>query len=269
MAPATRSQARKTRSGAQAAEQPQAAHKPATTKVNSKKRTTPTKEKDVEEPATAEEERNITAKKQKLENGNAKPVKVEHKAEAPRTEEAGESKGTEDGTGKGDGDEIGSEQTTKDKNQEITGDEKEEESADERVKGEEEEEENEEKKKKQQQSNGDSKKEDEDMKDAPAENENNAEPKTEDKSESATVTEKKEKDPLLEKGLFYFFARNKVDVDEASSVKDIQRSYMVMRPIPPGQGPSDEKQTKGDKSCRALIIPRKSLPSPSSHQREM
>ncbi len=39
---------------------------------------------------------------------------------------------------------------------------------------------------------------------------------------------------ILEKGLIYFFFRPRVNVDDPSSVSDIARSYIVLRPLPHG-----------------------------------
>lgn len=74
--------------------------------------------------------------------------------------------------------------------------------------------------------------------------------------------------PILERGLFYFFARNKIDVEEASSVNDLQRSYLVLRPYPPSLMPTDE-DVKNINNCRVLMFPKKKLPGTRSHEREM
>ena len=39
---------------------------------------------------------------------------------------------------------------------------------------------------------------------------------------------------ILEKGIIYFFIRNRVDVNDAESVSDLQRIYFVLRPLPKG-----------------------------------
>lgn len=36
---------------------------------------------------------------------------------------------------------------------------------------------------------------------------------------------------ILEKGIIYFFFRGRVGIDDPSSVDDLQRSYIVLRPI--------------------------------------
>jgi hypothetical protein len=37
---------------------------------------------------------------------------------------------------------------------------------------------------------------------------------------------------ILEKGLVYFFTRNRVGIDDADSVGDLQRTFFVLRPLP-------------------------------------
>lgn len=39
---------------------------------------------------------------------------------------------------------------------------------------------------------------------------------------------------ILEKGLIHFFTRDRVGVENAGSVSDLQRSFFVLRPFPPG-----------------------------------
>lgn len=39
---------------------------------------------------------------------------------------------------------------------------------------------------------------------------------------------------ILEKGIVYFFTRNRVGVDDSDSVGDLQRTYFVLRPLPLG-----------------------------------
>ena len=79
---------------------------------------------------------------------------------------------------------------------------------------------------------------------------------------NAVVPDSREQDPpssILEKGVIYFFFRARVNVEDPQDVKDIARSYMIMRPIPLdaklGDGPI------GDTSnCRLLALPKKVLP---------
>ncbi|XDG03805.1 hypothetical protein ABKA04_003420 [Annulohypoxylon sp. FPYF3050] len=65
---------------------------------------------------------------------------------------------------------------------------------------------------------------------------------------------------ILEKGIIYFFIRGRVGIDEPSSVDDIRRSYVVLRPLSKdaklGEG------TIGDAgNSRLIAIPKKVLPS--------
>lgn len=39
---------------------------------------------------------------------------------------------------------------------------------------------------------------------------------------------------ILEKGIIYFFIRNRVGANDAESVSDLQRIYFVLRPLPEG-----------------------------------
>ena len=64
---------------------------------------------------------------------------------------------------------------------------------------------------------------------------------------------------ILEKGIFYFFARARVGVDNPQSVQDIARSYLVLRPLP-----KDAKLTDGPvddlRNNRVLALPKKVMP---------
>ena len=68
---------------------------------------------------------------------------------------------------------------------------------------------------------------------------------------------------ILEKGIIYFFFRARVGIDEPQGVKDIARSYLVLRPLPLsaklGEGPLEETHQN-----RLLALPKKVLPV--SHQ---
>ncbi|KAI1101566.1 hypothetical protein F4804DRAFT_315453 [Jackrogersella minutella] len=64
---------------------------------------------------------------------------------------------------------------------------------------------------------------------------------------------------ILEKGIVYFFIRGRVGIDEPSSVDDIRRSYMVLRPLDKdaklGEGTIDDAG-----NSRLIAIPKKVLP---------
>lgn len=65
---------------------------------------------------------------------------------------------------------------------------------------------------------------------------------------------------ILEKGIIYFFIRGRVGIDEPSSVDDIRRSYIVLRPLSKdaklGEGTIDDAG-----NSRLIAIPKKVLPS--------
>ncbi|KAI0836616.1 hypothetical protein F5Y06DRAFT_305075 [Hypoxylon sp. FL0890] len=65
---------------------------------------------------------------------------------------------------------------------------------------------------------------------------------------------------ILEKGIIYFFIRGRVGIDEPSSVDDIRRSYIILRPIA-----KDAKLAEGTLddagNSRLIAIPKKVLPS--------
>ncbi|KAF2402315.1 hypothetical protein EJ06DRAFT_554972 [Trichodelitschia bisporula] len=65
---------------------------------------------------------------------------------------------------------------------------------------------------------------------------------------------------IVEKGLIYFFTRGRVGVEEPESAKDLQPSYIVLRPIPSGaelgKGPIQDHRT-----CRLIALPKKVLPT--------
>ena len=52
--------------------------------------------------------------------------------------------------------------------------------------------------------------------------------------QESSQREKKIASSILEKGIVYFFARNRVGVDDSDSVGDLQRTYFVLRPLPLG-----------------------------------
>jgi hypothetical protein len=64
---------------------------------------------------------------------------------------------------------------------------------------------------------------------------------------------------ILEKGLVYFFTRNRVGIDDAESVGDLQRTFFVLRPLPSGaklgDGPIPDM-----KNNRLFALPKKAFP---------
>lgn len=74
-------------------------------------------------------------------------------------------------------------------------------------------------------------------------------------------TEREDETPasILEKGIIYFFFRGRVGIDDPSSVSDIARSYMVLRPLPHGAR-LGEGEIGDAGNCRLLALPKKVLP---------
>lgn len=68
---------------------------------------------------------------------------------------------------------------------------------------------------------------------------------------------------ILEKGVIYFFTRNRVGIHEADSVGDLQRTFFVLRPLSVGA-------TLGDgviqdlKNNRLFALPKKTFPKSAS-----
>ena len=67
--------------------------------------------------------------------------------------------------------------------------------------------------------------------------------------------------PILEKGVFYFFFRPRVNVEDISSINDVQRSYLLLRPLKKSDVES------ASKDLRMILIPKKQLPSTGTHER--
>ncbi|KAL2175493.1 uncharacterized protein P884DRAFT_312429 [Thermothelomyces heterothallicus CBS 202.75] len=69
---------------------------------------------------------------------------------------------------------------------------------------------------------------------------------------------------ILEKGVIYFFFRGRVNVDDPSSVSDIARTYIVLRPIDRDADLNGEKEggaPLGEAAkARLLLLPKKTLP---------
>jgi len=70
---------------------------------------------------------------------------------------------------------------------------------------------------------------------------------------------------VLEKGVIYFFLRNKVAVERAGGLEDIKRGYVVLKPLELGESVGgEERNGKGGKvegKCRLLAVPKKRLPT--------
>lgn len=77
--------------------------------------------------------------------------------------------------------------------------------------------------------------------------------------EESSQREKKMPSNILEKGVIYFFTRNRVSVDEAESVGDLQRTFFVLRPLPTGAKLGDGA-VQDLKNNRLLALPKKVFP---------
>lgn len=64
---------------------------------------------------------------------------------------------------------------------------------------------------------------------------------------------------ILEKGLIYFFTRNRVGIDDADSVGDLQRTFFVLRPLPTGAKLGDGA-IPDMKNNRLFALPKKTFP---------
>ncbi|KAF2147177.1 uncharacterized protein K452DRAFT_347988 [Aplosporella prunicola CBS 121167] len=97
---------------------------------------------------------------------------------------------------------------------------------------------------------------------------NKEEPKQEEKPaestnggavEQSSQREKEMPSSIIEKGIIYFFIRNRVGIDEPEGADDLQRSFFVLRPIPTGgklgDGAVDDANTN-----RLFALPKKVLP---------
>ena len=72
-------------------------------------------------------------------------------------------------------------------------------------------------------------------------------------------TEDEKASSILEKGLFYFLYRPRVDMEKIDSAVDAQRSYIVLRPLPEGAKLEDDTKVE-DIKARFIELPKKQLP---------
>lgn len=77
--------------------------------------------------------------------------------------------------------------------------------------------------------------------------------------EKSSQREKQMPSNILEKGVIYFFTRNRVSVDEAESVGDLQRTFFVLRPLPTGAKLGDGT-IQDSKNNRLFALPKKVFP---------
>ncbi|KAK5115774.1 hypothetical protein LTR62_000863 [Meristemomyces frigidus] len=64
---------------------------------------------------------------------------------------------------------------------------------------------------------------------------------------------------VMEKGLIYFFTRGRVGIEDPSNVQDLQRSFMVLRPLPPG-GKLTDGAVQDVGNNRLIALPKKVWP---------
>jgi hypothetical protein len=77
--------------------------------------------------------------------------------------------------------------------------------------------------------------------------------------EDSSQREKQVPSNILEKGLIYFFTRNRVGIDDADSVGDLQRTFFVLRPLPIGSKLGDGA-IPDLKNNRLFALPKKTFP---------
>jgi hypothetical protein len=77
--------------------------------------------------------------------------------------------------------------------------------------------------------------------------------------EESSQREKQVPSNILEKGLVYFFTRNRVGIDDADSVGDLQRTFFVLRPLPTGAKLGDGA-IPDLKNNRLFALPKKTFP---------
>jgi hypothetical protein len=77
--------------------------------------------------------------------------------------------------------------------------------------------------------------------------------------EESSQREKRIPSNILEKGIIYFFTRNRVSVDEAESVGDLQRTFFVLRPLPTGAKLGDGV-IQDQENNRLFALPKKVFP---------
>jgi hypothetical protein len=91
------------------------------------------------------------------------------------------------------------------------------------------------------------------------ETEQNGTTKTGDAIEEDQTREEAQPSNILEKGIIYFFTRGRVGTDNPDSVQDLQRSFMVMHPLPAGAKITDGTVQEMN-NLRLLALPKKVWP---------
>ncbi|KAL1793827.1 hypothetical protein ACET3X_007248 [Alternaria dauci] len=65
---------------------------------------------------------------------------------------------------------------------------------------------------------------------------------------------------ILEKGIIYFFTRNRVGIEDSESVGDLQRTFFVLRPMPSGAKLGDGALADDANNIRLFALPKKVFP---------
>jgi hypothetical protein len=81
--------------------------------------------------------------------------------------------------------------------------------------------------------------------------------------QESSQRQKKLPSSILEKGVIYFFTRNRVGIDEAESVGDLQRTFFVLRPLPANAKLGDGA-LPDSKNNRLFALPKKVFPKSHS-----
>jgi hypothetical protein len=77
--------------------------------------------------------------------------------------------------------------------------------------------------------------------------------------EQSSQREKQVPSNILEKGVIYFFTRNRVGIEDSDSVGDLQRTFFVLRPMPTGAKLGDGALAD-DNNNRLFALPKKVFP---------
>ncbi|KAK1811329.1 hypothetical protein LTR12_014317 [Friedmanniomyces endolithicus] len=95
-------------------------------------------------------------------------------------------------------------------------------------------------------------------------NENKDEAQTTNGAQEPAIEEDEEREKaqpsnVMEKGIIYFFTRGRVDTEHPEQVQDLQRSFMVLRPLPPG-GKLTDGVIQDVGNNRLIAVPKKVWP---------
>ncbi|KAK5705522.1 hypothetical protein LTR97_002641 [Elasticomyces elasticus] len=111
---------------------------------------------------------------------------------------------------------------------------------------------------------GKTSKDDDDKEETVTANGNQEETKASNGEQEEAVEDDKERENaqpsnIMEKGIIYFFTRGRVDTEHPEEVQDLQRSFMVLRPLPPG-GKLTDGAIQDVSNNRLIAVPKKVWP---------